>query len=229
MSPLDVPILIGREEARLRAAAELAKAKYGGTPSVITRLLDRLEQIVEQILRLLDVLGAGRQSGSGVNLGFVIAIALLLVAIVLVVWRVGLPRWRRRQAAEAVDSDPTVAATDYRGRASAHAAAGDWRGAVRDRFRAIVRELEDATILDVRPARTAREAAAGASWQLPGLRAELTEGAEEFNDVVFGDRPADARTYDRMVTLDEAVTAAAAVVDLAAGAESAETKLETGR
>ena len=64
--------------------------------------------------------------------------------------------------------------------------------AVRDRFRALVRELEVQTILDVRPARTAWEAAYRASRALPGCTEALRAGAESFNAVVYGDRPADA-------------------------------------
>ncbi|GAA3602317.1 DUF4129 domain-containing protein [Microlunatus ginsengisoli] len=216
----DIPILIGRDEARGRAEAELAKAKYGGTPGILTRLLDRLDRLVEWILSLLDRLDPGRQGSTGLSWGFGIAVVLLLAAIAVVVWRVGLPRWRKRSSAGAVQTDPTVEAMNYRARAEAAAAAGDWREAVRDRFRALVRELETRTILDVRPARTALEAATGAGRHLPELAGALRDGADEFNAVVFGDRPADEAGYRRMAALDEAVTAAADRVDLAADTEA---------
>lgn len=215
----DIPILIGRDEARQRAQAELAKAKYGGTPDWVSRGLDRLDRVTQWFLDLLTRVSSAPTAGGGVNWGFVLAVALLLAAIALVVWRVGLPRWRSRTAPGAVETDPTVEATDYRSLADAHAAAADWSSAVRDRFRALVRELETHTILDVRPARTALEAAAGAGRHLPSLAGSLLSGAEEFNAVVYGDRSADEATYRRMVALDEAVTAAAETVDLAADSE----------
>ena len=80
----------------------------------------------------------------------------------------------------------------------------------------MVRELEAQTILDVRPARTAWEAAYRASQALPTCPEALQAGAESFNAVVYGDRPADAATYQQMVAVDEQVTAAAGRADLAA-------------
>jgi hypothetical protein len=215
----DIPILIGRDDARRRAETELAKAKYGGTPDWLSRGLDRVERIAQRLLDLLDRLASGPSAGGGVNWGFLLAVTVLLAAIVLVVWRVGLPRWRKRGQPGGVEADPTVEAMDYRSRAETEAAAGDWRAAVRDRFRGLVRELETRTVLDVRPARTALEAAVGAGRQLPALAGSLVSGAEEFNAVVYGDRQADMAAYRRMVELDQAVTAAVDRVDLAAESE----------
>ncbi len=87
---------------------------------------------------------------------------------------------------------------------------------MRDRFRALVRELETQAILDVRPARTAWEAAYRASQVLPTCREVLQAGAESFNAVVYGDRPADSAAYQQMVAIEEQVTAAAGQADLAA-------------
>ncbi len=218
----DIPILIGRDEARRRAEQELAKAKYGSAaPDWLTRALDRASALAERFIELLARLAGGPDgAGTGINWGFLIAVGLVLAALVIVVWRIGLPRWRRRSAAGAVEADPTVQPTDYRARAESLAVAGDWRGAVRDRFRALVRELETRTVLDVRPARTALETAVGAGRHLPELADRLWAGAEEFNTVVYGDRTADEAAYRRMVALDDDVTAAADDVDLAARSES---------
>jgi hypothetical protein len=208
--PFDVPVVIGRDEAQRRAVAELAKAKYGGTPEWmrdaaerVARLLERLADTVQRVLTL------GQGGGGGISWGFVLAVVLLLAAIGLVVWRVGLPRWRRRYGGATVDLEAEKPAADYRSTAAAAAEVGDWTNAVRDRFRAVVRELEIRTILDVRPARTAWEAAFSAAKELPDCRDQLRTGAESFNAVVYGDRPADQQTYAAMVALDEQVTAAA--------------------
>jgi len=215
--PLEVPIRIGRDEARDRAAEELAKAKYGGTPQWLIDLAERADVVVSRLVEiLLRIFGDRTSPGAGVNWGFVVVVLLLLAAVALVVWRVGLPRWRGGRRDAAVEADPMRAAGDYRATAEQAAAAGDWTGAVRDRFRAVVRELEVQTILDVRPARTASEAAYRASRVLPDCTEALRAGAESFNAVVYGDRPATPATYQQMVALDDQVSAAAARADLAA-------------
>jgi hypothetical protein len=214
--PLEVPVRIGREEAQRRAAEELAKAKYGGTPDWLIELADRadrwVQRIVDLVIRILDA----RSPGGGVNWGFLLAVGILLAAIALVVWRVGLPRWRPGSRDAAVAADSSRPAADYRALAEQHAARGDWAAAVRDRFRALVRELETQAILDVRPARTAWEAAFRASQVLPTCREALRAGAESFNGTVYGDRPADSAAYSQMVAVEEQVTAAAGQADLAA-------------
>jgi hypothetical protein len=214
--PLEVPVRIGRDEAQRRAAEELAKAKYGGTPEWLVELAERADRWLQRIVDLIIRILIERNQGGGVNLGFLVAVGILLVVIALVVWRVGLPRWRphHRDAAVAVDSSRPAA--DYRALAEEHAARGDWAAAVRDRFRALVRELETQAILDVRPARTAWEAAYRAFQVLPTCREALQAGAESFNAVVYGDRPANSAAYQQMVAIEQQVTAAAGEADLAA-------------
>ena len=214
--PLDVPVRIGRDEAQRRAAEELAKAKYGGTPPWVDSLADRFDRIIQWLVDLIVRAILGRDGGGGISWGFIIATVILLAAIGLVVWRVGLPRWQRRRRDAVVDLDPSRPAADYRRLADEHAQRGDWAAAVRDRFRGVVRELEVRTVLDVRPARTAWEAAYSAARVLPASRDWLQQGAESFNAVVYGDRPADQAAYQQMVLVDEQVVAAADTTDWAA-------------
>lgn len=212
-----VPIEIGRDDARRQAVEELAKAKYGGTPEWMSRAAERASRIIERVLDTYLRWRAGQGGGGGVSPGFVVAVVILLLLIALVIWRVGAPKWRRRTSGGAsLELDSTKPAADYRSLAAQHAEAGDFRSAVRDRFRAVVRELEVRTILDVRPARTAWEAAYRASRVIPAGADALHRGAEMFNGVVYGESVADAQAYAQMVAVDQAVTAAADSADLAA-------------
>ncbi len=211
--PMDIPIDIDRVEAQRRALAELAKAKYGGIPGWVQDGFRRLLDFLESFADFLSGLGGVR--GGGVGPGFVIGVVVLLAAIGLVIWRVGVPRWTKRsRRAEELAMDSTRAATDYRADAEAAAAAGEWQVAVRERFRAMVRELEVRTVLDVRPARTAWEAAIAANRVLQDCGPDLFAGADLFSGVSYGDRPAQASDYEAMVGIDQRVTAAAESADL---------------
>ena len=69
-----------------------------------------------------------------------------------------------------------------------------------------MRELELRTILDERPARTAWEAACSAARSAARLPPTPCSGAAAmFNDVIYGDRPADAEAYRLMTGFDDAV------------------------
>lgn len=229
--PWEIPIRIGQDEARRRAIEELAKAKYGGTPDWLTNAAARVGPLIQRIVDFFTDLTRIRQSeGGGVNWGFVLAVVILLIAIGVVLWRVGLPRWRKRLTEQSLDLDPTAAPSDYRAAAAESAARGDWKAAVRDRFRAIVRELETATVLDVRPARTASEAAYLASRSLPAHAQALQLGAESFNGVLYGEATADQGTYQQMAALDDSVTSALSSADLiSAAADSSATPAGDGR
>lgn len=211
---LDIPVRLGRDEARQRAAEELAKAKYGGVPDWLVRVGDDADRWIQRFLKFIFDIPFGRGTTTGISPGFVVVTSLVLLVLALVIWRVGLPRWRARRTEQSLELDPAKPPADYRMQAQAYATGQQWAAAVRDRFRALVRELEIRTILDERPARTATEAASAASRSLPEHADRLHDGAELFNAVVYGDRRADADAYAAMVALDDAVTAAADTVDL---------------
>ncbi|MFI5778484.1 DUF4129 domain-containing protein, partial [Nocardia sp. NPDC051570] len=82
------------------------------------------------------------------------------------------------------------------------AARGDFDIAVRERFRAVVRGLEQGGVLEVRRARTARETADAAATSAPDRAAELPTVAQGFDEVVYGGRPATATEYERLAQAD---------------------------
>lgn len=69
-------------------------------------------------------------------------------------------------------------------------------------MRAIVRSLEERALLDVRPGRTADEAAAEAGRSLPAHTDRLRAAARDFDDVTYGGRTATQQAYQRITELD---------------------------
>ena len=63
--PLEVPVRIGRDEARRRAAEELAKAKYGGTPEWLLDLADRADSVAQRLVELFVRIFGDRVGGGG--------------------------------------------------------------------------------------------------------------------------------------------------------------------
>lgn len=159
----------------------------------------------------LDDLSLPPGPGSGWGL------ALLLLSFALVggvtVWKVGPGRRSARTTApQDVFAATTASAREHRVAADAHAAQGHWALAVRERFRALVRALEERTVLDERPGRTADEAAAEAARALPDQAGELTWAARLFDEVVYGGRPATAGDDRRLTDLDARAAASRPVL-----------------
>ncbi|RKT05001.1 uncharacterized protein DUF4129 [Streptomyces sp. 3211.6] len=190
------PLTTGREAAREAAERELAKPVYHqDEPGLLQRALDRFWEWLGDIFDH----ASGATPGGGLGL---LAIALLVIlAAAALWWRLGTPRRAARSAAALFDEGPRSAA-DHRMAAEAHAAAGRWNEAVQERMRAVVRSLEERTLLDPRPGRTADEAAAEAARSLPAHADGLRAAARTFDDVTYGGRTAGPDTYARLRTLD---------------------------
>jgi hypothetical protein len=203
----DVPVDVGRDEARAAAEHELSDPAYAAAqPSW-------LDQIVNWLGDRLNDLFTGVSALSG--LGFVAIVVLVLLAVLgVVAVRLragGVARSSRGRGA--VFEGRARSADDHR-KASVNAASlGAWDEAVRERFRAIVRELEERGVLDAASGRTVDEIAALAGGLLPASADTLRVAAGIFDDVVYGGRPATVDGYEYLVALDNEVrTARSALV-----------------
>lgn len=196
----DVPITIDRDDARRAAAEELSRPEYQAAEPGLA------ERILRQIARWLgDVFNAASAAVPGGPLGLLVLLAVLVLVAVVVRLRVG--KFAHTTAAERAVFETTVrTAEDYRRAAEEALSAGDHEGAVRERFRALVRVLEERGVLDEMSGRTADEAAREAGARLPSVREELAGAAKLFDDVHYGDRPATADDHRRLAALDERVS-----------------------
>lgn len=108
-------------------------------------------------------------------------------------------RWpwrRRRRKAETVATDlppdevPDLPAAVLALTADELAAAGRYAEAVRERLRAIVRELVERDVLAYRPGWTVTEFARAAGTVWPTAAAPLAAASEVFSQIWYGQRPA---------------------------------------
>ncbi|RJQ77093.1 DUF4129 domain-containing protein [Pseudonocardiaceae bacterium YIM PH 21723] len=194
-----VPIDIGADDARQRAARELTDPGYHADDP------GPLERAMDWVLRKLGQLFDGVEV-PGINgfLGLAVLLVLVVLIVVIIRLRVGPLARTRRRGAE-VFTGTRLSAADHRAAAENAAAAGDMNGAVRERFRAIVRELETRGVLDERSGRTVDEVAGEAGRLLPGCAAGLRDAAGTFDDVVYGDHPATEPAYRLIAELDDRV------------------------
>lgn len=197
---------ITREAARRAAQQELRKPAYqDAQPPLLQRLADRG---IRAFLGLLD-----RAAGSvpGGRLGLLLFVLLLALVAGVVLVKLG-PVGRRTAAPALFGAGGTLTAEEHRRRAEHAASAGAWADAVRERLRAVVRELEARGVLDPRPGRTAGEVAEEGGLAVPAIAGPLRRGATVFDEIWYGGRTADASSYAVLVEVDRAVTAAPLVL-----------------
>jgi hypothetical protein len=144
-------------------------------------------------------------------------------------WRL---RWRRKGRREKPDESPELAldalpdlpAAVLTLTADQLAAAGRYKEAVRERLRAILRDLIERGILPPSPGWTVMELAAAAARVRPPLAQPMTSAARVFSEIWYGLRPATAD--DDAAMREHAASIAATVVtsadpDQPAGSPSA--------
>ncbi|MFF3221373.1 DUF4129 domain-containing protein [Nocardia suismassiliense] len=101
------------------------------------------------------------------------------------------------------------AAADHRAAAENAAQHRDFDSALRERFRAVLRGLEQRGVLEVRRSRTARETADDVTTALPlEVAAEFHPAAHSFDEVVYGGRRATEDEYRRLEYADRFSAAA---------------------
>lgn len=190
------PLTIPRDPAREAARRELSKGMYHeNDPSWFQRALDTFWEWINELFSRAST------ATPGGALGLVVVIAAVLAVLGALWWRLGTPR-RGPVSAPALFDDRPRSAADHRAAAQAHAAQGHWNQAVQERMRAVVRALEERALLDVRPGRTADEAAAEAGLALPAHGGRLRAAARDFDDVTYGGRPGTEQAYRRLTELD---------------------------
>ncbi|MFE7764486.1 DUF4129 domain-containing protein [Streptomyces sp. NPDC057438] len=190
------PLTLPRDPAREAARRELSKNMYHqNDPSWYERALDAFWEWLDKVF------GAASAATPGGTLGLVVIVLAVLALLGALWWRLGTPHRSPASSAVLFDDRPRSAA-EHRAAAEAQAAQSHWNQAVQERMRAVVRSLEERALLDVRPGRTADEAASEAGTSLPGHADRLHTAARDFDDVTYGGRSAAEETYLRLTALD---------------------------
>ncbi|UFU02183.1 DUF4129 domain-containing protein [Ruania suaedae] len=198
----EVPLTPSADEARQWAEEELRKGVYSTEPTLLERVLDWLRELWDRINSLEGTLGP-------VLIPVVVLVAV--GAVVLVAMLLGGPVRRRRAAAAGgasitvLDDDDRTAA-DLRAAAEAAHAAGQPGLAVLERYRAIVRSLDERAILTDRAGRTAHEAATDGGARLPEVADQLQEASRLFDAVAYGEAAATGEQYLWVRSVDEQVS-----------------------
>lgn len=208
--PADIPVDPARDEARSAARRELNDPAYSAhEPSLWERAAN---WVIDFVKAALDGAQAGAPSGPWAAVGF---FAVLVLIALVVRAKLG-PMARSARRGDALFSGTARSAADHHRAADAALAAGDLATALQERFRALVRGLEERGIVAARPGYTADEAAAEAARQLPGCADRLRAAARAFDDVRYGDRPATADGHRLVAEADSAARAARPVLAEAA-------------
>ena len=199
-----VPIDLGRDAAAARARVELNDPAYhrDGEPWFSRVLNWAIEHIHDWLSRLSS-------STPGGWLGIALIVVVIVGLIAVLRMRLGPLRATGKSQPMLFGDEPMQTPAAHRRFADEHGQSGRYRDAIRERLRAVVRELEERAVFESRQGRTADEAANDAARVLPDVAVQLHEAAQTFDASWYGEHRVDAATYARMVALDSAIEASA--------------------
>lgn len=196
---LGIPIDIGRDAAQELAKRELLNPVYAeAKPPWWQRATSWIWE------QLGDLFLAAWGGFNALVIVIVIGAVIALLALAIISRTGGLQR--RHSVSGQMFDDHSTPAADHRLRAESAARSGDWGEAVREGFRALVRQLEERGAIDPLPGRTATEAARDAGAVFSAHRSELRVAAQLFDEVAYGDRPGTSETYAHITNLDRTLS-----------------------
>lgn len=172
----------------VRAAAREILARREFRPEPRTLLERAFDAVGDLVGRLLEAVAGGGSAG-------VVAVVMIVAATAIVAWAVvRLVRsttFRSDRAAVLTSADdvgrsPRAWLDD----ADGHERAGEWRDAVRCRYRALVAELAGRGLVEEIPGRTSGEYVRVVGANLPAGAPSFRDASRAFDRVWYGRRPA---------------------------------------
>jgi hypothetical protein len=200
MTMADIPVTPDADTARKWAVDELAKAAYQAHgPS----LLQRIQHWISHVLS--SIFGFGTGLGSVTS---ILAIAVVVLVVAAVVYAVVGPmrRSRKRAREHVVFDDDRRTSGQMRAASERWAESGDWNLACLERYRAVIRSLEERDLIEERAGMTANEAATETARRFPDVRYLVGHASDIFDGVRYGRREAASREYETMTSLDRSLT-----------------------
>lgn len=202
MLPAAVPVVPDPQTAREAAREELADPAYRSQePTLFERITDAV------VDRLQDLFSRTADAAPGGRWSLVLLTALILLGIWALRARLGKLAGTGRHTADVFGTTVRTAA-EHHADADAALAAGDLDTAVTERYRALVRGLEERGLLDPRPGRTAHEAGEEGGRLLASCALQLRAAAGVFDEVRYGGRAATGAGHDTVAGADRAARAA---------------------
>jgi Domain of unknown function (DUF4129) len=157
--------------------------------------------LMERLGILLGLLASG---GAGSIVGLVVVL-LIMAGVFLLIVRFSRGITRDPAIAAALPAVPRRSGASWRAEAEAHERAGEWRQAVRGRYRALVADLAARGLVDEIPGRTAGEYRGEVRRNVPTAAAEFADATELFELAWYARWPTGPDDASRLRALSDQV------------------------
>ncbi|MGQ4553890.1 DUF4129 domain-containing protein [Dermabacteraceae bacterium CCM 9519] len=182
--------------ARELVEKELAAPRYRDSPNIV-------EEFFAAVRRYLN--GLKLDEALGGNLTYLLLAVVLLCIAALVIFLFlrsgGFTTEARARKAVSLSSDSGLSALELRNQASSDLKNQAYREATLTGMRALVKDMEERTLLHVKEGTTAHEASTEIARFFPTLATQLQRAAQSFDRAAYSERPISADDATKMVQL----------------------------
>jgi hypothetical protein len=204
-APAELPMPSGpsADPAGVRQQAQqiLSQPEYQPPPKSLTQQIS--DKIRELLGNFLQTVAGG---GSGSIVGIVIIALLLGVVAFFIVWSVrGIQRGTAPAPAVEISVDVRRSAREWLAEAERLESEGQWKEALRCRYRALAADLVERKVVPDIPGRTVGEHRTDVRVASPAASPSFDEAAELFELAWYGDRPTGADENARFRSMADAV------------------------
>lgn len=168
------------DEIRRATEEVLSRSEFSGArPSLMRRIL---QAGLELLGRVLETLAGGGRGSVIATVVLVVAVALLAAAVVVFTRRVARGASVRTDDTGPVGRSPQ----DWFAEAAGHERSGEWREALRCRYRALLAQLAAAGLTDEVPGRTSGEYLVAVTGSVPAAASSFTTVTRAFESAWYG-------------------------------------------
>ncbi|HEV8648811.1 MAG TPA: DUF4129 domain-containing protein [Actinomycetes bacterium] len=192
------------DEVRRAVREVLAQPEYRALRRSLPDLV--IDWVLQQIGRLVAAL-SGSGAGSLIGIGILL---LVLAGIGVLLVRFSRGMTSDPEAAAAQRTPTGRSAADWRAEAEAHERSGEWRQAVRSRYRALVADLAGRGLVEEVPGRTAGEYRGEVRRNVPAAADDFASATELFELAWYGGQRTGPPEASRLRALAERVLRQAA-------------------
>lgn len=196
------------DDIRDRADEVMARAEFSNSESILDRAQRWLSEVIADVFNALSGGGAGSVVGWLILISLAAGLVFLLVRLQPTLGRGGL-----RSASTVVRTAGPVAAehraaADWRNEADLLTAQGEYDGALRARYRALLADLIEAGLLDDVAGRTPGEYRREFAGTVPGSADRFGAATDQFEIVWYGPGDASADDLSDFIRHEHAVLSA---------------------
>lgn len=164
----------------------LRSPDFNYEPTLLERALERVGEFLSDLLSPLFNIGGGGATGTIIGYGFIVLMGLALVWLIWRLLRDRFPKPDLTPDSPVIELSRWMNPKELRKAAEEFEAAGNWREALRARYRLLISQLVESGLIENPPGRTTGEYRQVVGSDVANIANEFSDATGDFERVWYG-------------------------------------------